>query len=171
MDISLIQKLQNHLNEHLERYQELIDFLDKEKLYLLNLDLDGLLVVSKAKENLARSILASGNEIKETLLEVALMLGFDQEKIPTLSELGTKLPNPYRNAIIDGANHLALLKNRIVRENAQAQAFVEQSLNLVNESLNILSGANQIKADGYQSDGKKDKSVKKALPSKLSRDI
>ncbi|MDR1167141.1 MAG: flagellar export chaperone FlgN [Deltaproteobacteria bacterium] len=171
MDITLIQKLDADLGDHLARYRELIAFLDQEKAYLLSLDLDGLLHVSRAKEKLARNIIAKSEAFKESLASVALMLGLPLEPLPTLSEVGALCPPPFGARVADGAMTLARLKNQILRENSQAQAFVEESLGLVAESLNILSGANQIQGDGYKSDGKKEKGVKKALPSKLSRDI
>ncbi|MDR2612314.1 MAG: flagellar export chaperone FlgN [Deltaproteobacteria bacterium] len=171
MDISVVNRLEERLQEHLVRYQELVDYLEQEKKQLLNLDLDGLLVTSKAKERLARNIIAGSRAFQDTLAEAALMLGLDGEHPPTLAEIAARTPAPYGTRLSEGAGTLARLKNLILRENETARHFVEESLELVTGSINILSGADQVRGDGYGSDGKKDKGVKKALPSKLSREV
>ncbi|MDR2459709.1 MAG: flagellar protein FlgN [Deltaproteobacteria bacterium] len=171
MDITLISQLSEALQEHTARYQELIDFLEDEKKYLLNLDLDGLLLVSKAKEKLAKIILASNEKLTEKIACAALMLGLPLDPPPTLAAIAMATPGPFGAKLSEMASTLARLKNLIVRENATAKHFVEHSLELVTESLNILSGANQLKGDGYSSDGKKEKTVKRGLPSKLSREV
>jgi hypothetical protein len=171
MDITIIQKLDEELNGHLARYSELIEFLDKEKKYLLNLDLDGLLVVSKAKEELAKKIIKGSEGFRDYLFMAGAMLGLKSDNPPTLVEVAALCPKPYANRLADGAMALARLKNQILRENDQARHFVEESLDLVTESINMLSGANQLKGDSYNNDGKKGKGVKKSLPSKLSRDV
>ena len=81
------------------------------------------------------------------------------------------MPGAFGIRLSEGAAKLARLKNLIIRENAVAKRFVEESLDLVTDSINILSGASQVKAEGYGSDGKKEKGVKKALPSKISREV
>jgi hypothetical protein len=171
MDVTIILALEESLNGQLERYQELIDLLEVEKTRLLNLDLDGLLAVSKAKEKLAESIIRSGENLKESIAGAALMLGMEGDTIPTLSEIAAAVTGPFGIRLSDGASKLARLKNIILRENAAAKRFAEESLDLVTDSINILSGASQIKAEGYGSDGKKEKGVKKALPSKISREV
>jgi hypothetical protein len=171
MDISVVRKLEEQLDEHLLRYQELIDYLEQEKKHLLDLDLDGLLVVSKAKEKLAKNIIAGSGDFKDSICEAALMLGLPDQPQPTLTEIARLSPPPYGIKLSEGAASLARLKNLILRENETARHFVEESLELVTGSINILSGAEQIKGTGYGADGKKEKGVKKSLPSKLSRDV
>jgi hypothetical protein len=171
MDIHIIQKLDEELKLHMERYGQLIDFLDREKTYLLNLDLDGLLILSKAKEELAKGIIKDGQAFQDSLSTAGLMLGLAEDPPPTLTEVAALCPLPYSNRLADGAMTLARLKNQIMRENEQAKHFVEASLDLVNESINILTGASQVKGDSYSNRGEKDKGVKKALPAKLSRDV
>jgi flagellar biosynthesis/type III secretory pathway chaperone len=171
MDITVIQNLADQLDGHLERYQSLIDFLDQEKKCLLSLDLEGLLATSQFKESLARNIHESISSLTESLARTALMLGLPASPPPTLTEVAAKCPKPYDNRLTDGALTLVRLKNIINRENDSNRRFVEQSLNLVNESLNILTGADQYQAEGYRKDGTKDKSVKKAKPAKLSKEV
>jgi hypothetical protein len=171
MDITVVQQLEEQLAGHLERYQALVDFLEQEKKHLLNLDLDGLMVVSKAKEKLARNIIAGSGDLKEAIDRTALMLGLTDDPPPTLAEIAARAPAPYGIRLGEGAGSLARLKNLILRENETARHFVEESLELVTGSINILSGAEQLKGGGYGSDGKKEKGVKKALPSKLSREV
>jgi hypothetical protein len=171
MDITIIQRLEEELNGHLARYGKLIEFLETEKKYLLNLDLDGLLVLSKAKEELALRIIRGSDAFREHLSMAGLMLGLEEGSNPTLAEVAALCPAPYKNRIADGAISLARLKNLILRENEQAKHFVEESLELVTDSINILSGANQLKGDSYTNDGKTEKGVKRSLPAKLSRDV
>ncbi|MDR3154403.1 MAG: flagellar protein FlgN [Deltaproteobacteria bacterium] len=171
MDISVVRDLDEELTGHLSRYRELIDFLEQEKKHLLDLDLDGLLVTSKAKERLAKNIIEGSEGLRESIARTALMLGLGDDPLPTLAEIAARTPAPYGGRLSEHAGSLARLKNLILRENDTARRFVEQSLDLVTGSINILSGADQIKGTGYGSDGKKEKGVKKALPSKLSREV
>jgi hypothetical protein len=171
MDLSIIQNLADQLDGHLERYQSLIDFLERERKCLLTLDLEGLLATSQYKEGLARSITESIHHLTDSLVQTALMLGIETSPPPTLAEVAARCPKPYDNRLIDGAMALARLKNVISRENDANRRFIEQSLNLVNESLNVLTGADQYQAEGYRKDGSKDKSVKRARPAKLSKEV
>ncbi|MDR2443559.1 MAG: flagellar protein FlgN [Deltaproteobacteria bacterium] len=171
MDFTVIKNLADLLDIHLERYQSLIDFLDHEKKCLLSLDLEGLLVTSQQKEQLGRNIIKSIEELTISLSETALMLGMDTDPLPTLAEVAAHCPRPYDNRINDGAITLCRLKNIIVRENEANRHFIEQSLNLVNDSLNILTGADRFQVEGYRKDGTKDKSVKKSQPTKISKEV
>ncbi|MDR2339322.1 MAG: flagellar protein FlgN [Deltaproteobacteria bacterium] len=171
MDIRIIRDLEEALEGHLGRYRELIDFLDKEKRYLLNMDLDGLYRLSKLKEELARTILEESGHFTGCLSSAGAMLGLPEDSPPTLVEVAALCPKPYANRLADGAMTLARLKNQILQENEQARRFVEESLGLVNESINILSGANTLRGEGYGQDGKKGKGAGKCLPAKLSRDV
>jgi flagellar biosynthesis/type III secretory pathway chaperone len=171
MDITIIQTLADQLDIHLERYQQLIDFLKEERHCLLGLDLDGLLKISQSKESLGSNIKESIDRLTESVSQTGLMLGLDPERTPTLAEVAALCPKPYDNRLNDGAIKLARLKNIISMDNQANRHFIEYSLNLINDSLNVLTGADQIKADGYRKDGSKDKSLKKALPTKLSKAI
>ncbi|MDR0620343.1 MAG: flagellar protein FlgN [Deltaproteobacteria bacterium] len=171
MDITLIQTLADQLDVHLERYQELIDFLNEERHCLLGLDLDGLLKISQSKESVAIGIKDSIEKLTENVSQAGLMLGLPDDRTPTLAEVAALCPKPFDNRINDGAIKLARLKNVISMENEANRHFIEYSLGLINDSLNVLTGADQIKADGYRKDGRKDKGVKKALPTKLSKEV
>ncbi|MDR3204534.1 MAG: flagellar protein FlgN [Deltaproteobacteria bacterium] len=171
MDLTVVQRLAEELDEHLSRYQSLIDFLEKEKKCLLSLDLEGLLVTSQIKEKLGLEIQDSIHQLTNSLVETALMFNIPSMPNPTLAEVAALCPKPYDNRLNEGAITLARLKNIINRENEANRLFVEQSLNLVNESINVLTGADQIKGEGYRKDGSKDKSVKKSLPAKLSKEV
>ncbi|MDR2302471.1 MAG: flagellar protein FlgN [Deltaproteobacteria bacterium] len=171
MDLTIIENLANQLDIHLERYQKLIDFLNDERHCLLGLDLDGLLRISQHKERVATGITESIRQLTEYVDQASLMLGLPEDQTPTLAEVAALCPKPYDNRLNDGAIKLARLKNVISMENEANRHFIDYSLGLINESLNVLTGADQIKADGYQKDGKKDKSVKKALPTKLSKEV
>jgi hypothetical protein len=171
MDITVIQNLAEQLDGHLERYQSLIDFLEYERKCLLSLDLEGLMTTSQHKEVLARNIQESISKLTDSLMVASLMLGLNTDPSPTLAEVAAQCPQPFDNMINDGAIKLARLKNIIARENEANKLFIEQSLNLINDSLNILTGADKIKGDGYRKDGSKDKGVKKSLPIKLSKEV
>ncbi|MDR1051238.1 MAG: flagellar protein FlgN [Deltaproteobacteria bacterium] len=171
MDITIIQNLAEQLDGHLERYQSLIDFLEVERKCLLTLDLEGLTATSRHKEVLAKNIRESILRLTDGINTASLMLGLEPDPSPTLAEVAALCPAPYDNAINDGAIRLARLKNIIARENEANRLFIEQSLTLINDSLNVLTGADQVKGDGYRKDGSKDKGVKKALPVKLSKEV
>lgn len=170
MDIIRVQHLCDILDGHLARYQTLVDYIAQEKKYLLELDLDGLMLSSKQKEVLALDIQNNIGQLIETINETALMLGLPLEPQPLLSNLVPHLPKPFDNRVNDGAIRLERLKNIIQRENEANRAFVEEALRLVNESINILTGANQLKGDGYNKDGSQ--GVKTLTrPVKLSKEV
>jgi hypothetical protein len=171
MDIAIVAELASALKGHLERYQRLVDYLGEEKKYLLSLDLDGLLVTSQAKEELGRDIQNGMGLLINNLSDVAIMLGLPIVPSPTLAEVANLCPKPYDNLINDMAIALARLKNVILRENEANRAFVQESLNLVNGSINALTGADRLKGDSYGKDGSKDQGVKKARPTKVSKDV
>ncbi|MDR2368584.1 MAG: flagellar protein FlgN [Deltaproteobacteria bacterium] len=171
MDLTIIQNLADQLDIHLDRYQKLIDFLNQERHCLLGLDLDGLLKISQSKEAVAIGIRESIERLTESVTQAGLMLGLPEGQTPTLAEVAAHCPKPFDNRINDGAIKLARLKNVIAMENDANRNFIEYSLGLINESLNVLTGADQVKADGYRKDGRKDTSLKKALPAKLSKEV
>ncbi|MDR1606859.1 MAG: flagellar export chaperone FlgN [Deltaproteobacteria bacterium] len=171
MDIAIVATLVSRLESHLIRYQKLVDFLNMEKKSLLNLDLDGLLLTSQAKEELGRDIQTGVGLLIDSLSDAALMLGLPHNPPPTLAEVANLCPKPYANKINDMAITLTRLKNVILRENEANRRFVQEALNLVNGSINTLTGADQIKGEGYRQDGTKDQGVKKARPTKLSKEV
>ncbi|MGL4208530.1 MAG: flagellar export chaperone FlgN [Candidatus Adiutrix sp.] len=170
MDIILIENLCKILKSHLKRYETLVDFIEKEKKYLLNLDLDGMFSSSQAKEQLALDIQKNINVLVEAIREVAFSLGLNLEPQPLLADLVRKLPKPYDNEVNDASIQLVRLKNIILRENEANRHFIEEAMRLANESINILTGANQLKGDGYTKDGVKGEK-KRTLPVKLSKEV
>jgi len=170
MDITRVQNLCNILAGHLGRYQTLVDYVAEEKQYLLELDLDGLFASSKKKEELALDIQNNIGELVAAINETALMLGLPLDPQPLLADLAARLPKPFDNQVNDGAIRLERLKNNILRENEANRHFVEEAIKMVNESINILTGANQLKGDGYKKDGTQGEK-KLTLPVKLSRAV
>lgn len=142
----------------------------QEKKCLLELDLDGLFLSSKLKEELAKDIQNNINQLVEAISDTALMLGLPLTPQPLLTDLVPRLPKPFDNRVNDGSIRLERLKNNILRENEANRSFVEEALRLVNESVNILTGANQLKGDGYNQDGSPGQK-KLTLPAKLSRQV
>lgn len=170
MDILRVRNLCDFLDGHLERYQRLVDFVAEEKKYLLDLDLEGLFAASKEKEALAVDIQTNIGELVEAINETALMLGLPLSPQPLLVDLVRHLPPPFDNRVNDGSIRLERLKNTILRENEANRRFIEETLRLVNESVSILTGANQLKSEGYQKDGRQGER-KLLLPVKLSRAV
>jgi hypothetical protein len=170
MDTRRIHELCALLDAHLVRYQALVDYLAEEKKLLLALDLDGLWAFSQRKEELGRDIQAHIRELEAGLSETALALGLPPEPPPLLSDLAARLPQPWKGRLTDGARYLARLKNIILRENEASQAFIAEGLRLVNESIDILTGANQLRGDGYTKGGGQGEK-RSSLPVKLSREV
>ena len=170
MDSKMIQKLCETLDDHLARYQELVDYVAQEKKYLLEHDLDGLFSSSKKKEELALDIQNNINVLIDSINETALMLGLPLEPQPLLAHLARLLPKPFDNRVNDGAIKLERLKNIILRENEANRHFVEEAMRMVGESINILTGANQLKGDGYNKNGERGEK-KHSMPVKLSKAV
>jgi hypothetical protein len=170
MDTWRVHELCRLLGEHLERYQALVDHLAEEKKLLLALDLEGLWLSSKRKEELGLEIQAHIRELETAISETALALGLPPEPQPLLTDLAARLPEPWRNRLNSGGRDLARLKNIILRENEAAQGFIAESLRLVNESIDILTGASQLRGEGYKSAGGQGEK-RPSLPVKLSREV
>ena len=122
------------------------------------------------KEELAKDIQNNINQLVDAINETALMLGLPLTPQPLLTDLVSRLPKPFDNRVNDGSIRLERLKNNILRENEANRSFVEEALRMVNESVNILTGANQLKGDGYNQDGSQGQK-KLTLPAKLSRQV
>ena len=170
MDLTRIQRLCDCLDGHLELYQALVDYLAQEKKYLLALDLEGLFQSARKKEELGREIEVHTQGLIEAVGEAALAASLPLSPQPLLADLAVHLPEPFRRRLSEGAVTLARLKNIILRENEASRAFIEESLRLVNESIDILTGASQLKGDGYTSGGGQGEK-KRTLPVKLSREV
>ncbi len=170
MDISIVIKLCEALDAHLERYQTLVDYVAEEKKCLLELDLDRLFVSSQNKERLALDIQEHIRELVDGINETALMLGLPLDPQPLLADLVPQVPRPFDNRLNDGSIKLERLKNIILRENEANRNFIEEAVRLVNESISVLTGADQLKGDGYQSDGRRGEK-KRTLPVKLSKEV
>ncbi len=170
MDSKMIQKLCETLDDHLARYQELVDYVAQEKKYLLEHDLDGLFTSSKKKEELALDIQNNINVLIDGINETALMLGLPLTPQPLLADLARRLPKPFDNRVNDGAIKLERLKNIILRENEANRHFVEEAIRMVNESVNILTGAKQLKGEGYSKNSGQGE-TKRSLPVKLSKAV
>lgn len=170
MDIKIVQNLCETLDGHLERYQALVDFVGQEKKYLLEQDLEGLFTSSKMKEELALDIQSNINLLIDNINETALMIGLPLDPQPLLADLVRHVPKPFDNRINDASIRLERLKNIILRENEANRHFVEEAIRMVNESISILTGANQLRGEGYNKDGQKGE-VKMSLPVKLSKAV
>ena len=170
MDITRIQNLCDILDGHLIRYQSLVDYVTAEKKYLLEMNLEGLTASSKIKEALAIDIQQNIYELVDGINEVAVMLGLPLTPQPLLTDLVHHVPRPFDNRLNDGSIKLERLKNVILRENEANRRYIEEALRLVGESINILTGANQLKGDGYNNDGKVGEK-KRTLPVKFSREV
>jgi hypothetical protein len=172
MDTRRIHEFCALLEGHLERYQALVDYLAEEKKLLLALDLEALWASCRRKEELGLDIQAHIRELEEGIREMALALGLPADPPPLLADLAARLPQPWGNRLSEGARRLARLKNVILRENEASQAYIAESLRLVNESIDILTGARQLRGEGYSSNSGGGQGEKRpSLPVKLSREV
>ena len=170
MDARHIHELCAILDEHLEHYQALADCLAEEKKLLLALDLEALLAHCRRKEELGLVIHEHILELEAGISGTALALCLDISPQPLLAELAARLAEPWRNRLSEGARRLARLKNIILRENEAGHAYISESLRLVNDSIDILTGARQLRGEGYSNNsGQGEK--RHSLPVKLSREV
>ena len=173
MDTQRTLELCALLDEHLEHYQALADYLAEEKKLLLALDLEALWEKSRRKEELGRAIYEHIQKLETGINEAALALGLAPDPPPLLSDLAALLPEPWRNRLSEGAQRLARLKNIILRENEASQNYISESLRLVNESIDILTGASQLRGEGYSKgySGGGQGEKRPSLPVRLSREV
>ncbi|MEW5724672.1 MAG: flagellar protein FlgN, partial [Thermodesulfobacteriota bacterium] len=140
MDAKL-DELTRLLKKHIGHYEKLAELLSLEQAALMDLDLERLQKVTKAKETMALKIKLLVPALAQAITEAAGLLGVPAEPLPTLAELSQAALEPYRTRFEKAGVALARLKRGVLRHNEDNQVFVREALDMVSGSVAILTGA------------------------------
>lgn len=148
-----LEEVLSLVDQQIGLYERLAELLDQEQEGLIKLDLDRLQAVSKAKETTALKIKVLVPSVAEAIRGAARVLGRPSEPLCTLAELAESAPEPASGRLSRAGTALARLKGQIARHNQDNHNFVQETLQIVSDSVAILTGAALTPRKGYQRHG------------------
>lgn len=129
-----IQALEALFMKKIALYSELQDCLEKERNYLIQMDLDNLWKISQQKDSLC-AVLASTRE------ELLVILNRDKtEPFPGMSEINAMLPKERKFFFQDLFYSVSTLKNEVESFRKENVRYVEDSLQFIDEMIEIITG-------------------------------
>lgn len=129
-------KMEDMLREKLSLYEEILALLDREKGYIVDMDLDSLWKVTEEKQKLARSI----ERVKERILYLAEQQSVLHESEPGsfyLDRIIDSLPVPKNTKSEMKTTQIELdaLKKKVTEAAAENKAYVEEYLAVIHDVL------------------------------------
>ncbi|MDY6852521.1 MAG: flagellar protein FlgN, partial [Thermodesulfobacteriota bacterium] len=165
-----LNELTKILDRHVGRYEGLAELLNQEQAALIEIDLDRLQEVAKAKETVVLEIKRSLPGLTKCIKEAAAALNLPAEPLPTLADLSKASPQPWFTSLNQTGAALARLKRNTARHNEANHSFVQEALELVTSSIAILTGAAAVHQENYRPDGQQ-APASTFGPTKLSREV
>lgn len=165
-----LDELTKILDRHVGLYEGLAELLNQEQIALIEMDLDRLQEVAKAKEAAVLEIKLSLPGLAECIKKAATALNLPTEPLPTLAELSRAAPQPWFTSLNQAGVALARLKRNTARQNEANHSFVQEALELVTSSIAVLTGVAAIHQENYRSDGQQ-VPASTFGPTKLSREV
>jgi hypothetical protein len=147
--------LMRRLKTHMGLYQKLAKALEMERVALMDMDMERLAKVTAAKNALTTQLHDDLPALAEDIQKAAASLGVAAEPLPALAELAASAPPPWENRLAKAGRALARVKREIARRNEANHAFVQEALDMVSQSIHILTGGAAQAKSGYASDGRK----------------
>jgi hypothetical protein len=141
------------LEQHIGLYQTLIDLLNREQSALMALKVDEVHETAKAKETIALKIKLQTPLLARTIQETAAGQGLAIDPLPTLAELSAAVPSPWSKQLERMGLSLARVKRTVISHNQANHRFVRASLEMVSNSIAILTGAGSGPQKGYLRNG------------------
>jgi flagellar biosynthesis/type III secretory pathway chaperone len=136
-----IDEVQTIILQETLRYEELLDCLEKEREALVAQQTDDLFSLVMAKSKILQQLLEARQERKDTLIRLGV------------NENGNSGGPPWvRDLLSQHRKRLAGLNVRIIGKNAQNRELVVDSLEVIQQFVDILTGANQ-RPQTYQRQG------------------
>lgn len=130
---SLIQLLK----EETSVYSKIIEVLKEEKKALINLDTESINITANKKEMLSLKI-KSLEEARDLILEkISQDFNILKTKL-TISEISSNIEEPFSSEITSLKNNLLSLINEIQILNSQNRFFLQNSINIINDSMEFL---------------------------------
>lgn len=165
-----LNSLMKLLKQYIGYYEKVSMLVTKEKEALIEMDLDRLHKIAKAKETMCLKIKLVVPGLSEAIKEAAIEQGLPADPMPTLAELAKTAPEPYSRALEKSGAVIASLKRNITDYNAANHTFIQEALDLVNGSLAILTGAALAPKKAYTQTGQHAPASNYG-PVKLSREV
>lgn len=165
-----LEELMQLVDPYQSHYEHLTNLISREKAALIDLDLDKLQQITKAKETCMLKIKILVPTLSQAIKDCALALGMGLEPLPALAELASEAPEPWSGRLTTAGLNLARLKRGIAINNQANHDFVQEALDLISGSISILTGANMSTGQGYTASGQK-APQNNSRPVKLSREV
>jgi len=166
-----LEELVSMAQGHIELYETLAGLLSLEQAALIDMDLEELQKVSKAKETTALKIKIQVPALAGAIMDAARELRLGPEPLPTLAELANHAPKPYDVRLERSGLALARLKRGILRHNEDNHGFVQTALEMFNGTMAATTGAvAAAPKKGYTASGRNDKGGAYG-PVRLSREV
>lgn len=164
------ERVFNGVTSRIGHYKALNQLMDLEQKYLIDLDLENLKETARAKEKTIGRIKTQAEPLAASIKELGQTLGIKGETLPTLAELSQTLDEPYSIKLRQAGRELAQIRSEVNIHNLDNKNFVQDVLDLMQDSLAVLTGTLPSSADNYQPDG--GQTVSKPIkPAKLNREI
>ena len=134
MDENTIQLLEKLFFTKIMLYHDLLDFFNKEKESLINVDLDNLWNISKEKEEICLKIQSIQQEIISTVNP-----GMEQQPF-SLNQILNMIPGDRRALFQKEYLALMKLKNEIKALRKENIILVDDSLQFLDEMISVITG-------------------------------
>jgi len=134
MDENIIQLLEKLFFTKIMLYHDLLDFFNKEKESLINVDLDNLWNISKEKEEICLKIQSIQQEIISTVNP-----GMEQQPF-SLNQVLNMIPGDRRALFQKEYLALMKLKNEIKALRKENIILIDDSLQFLDEMISVITG-------------------------------
>lgn len=134
------QTLEDLFYKKIMLYQELIEYLEKERGLLVQTDMDALWEISDKKQSIVPRIEALQEKILSTLAEVPIDHQMDGRSF-SLTTVLSLIPHGYRERFRKPYLSLVKLKAETRQRSQENKRFVEKSLDFLDELIGILANA------------------------------
>ncbi|MBW2000921.1 MAG: flagellar export chaperone FlgN [Deltaproteobacteria bacterium] len=134
MDENIIQLLEKLFFTKIMLYHDLLDFFNKEKESLINVDLDNLWNISKEKEEICLKIQSIQQEIISTVNP-----GMEQQPF-SLNQILNMIPGDRRALFQKEYLALMKLKNEIKALRKENIILIDDSLQFLDEMISVITG-------------------------------
>ena len=166
-----LDELTGLLEEHQGHYEKLSQMLVKERAALINIDLDQIQQIAKAKENTILKVKLLLPPLSRAIKAAAAEYGVPEDPLPTLAELAGAVPQLWSGKLRRAGLTLARHKRTITRHNNTNRNFVQEALDMISGSIAVLTGATAMAPkSGYLSNGHRAPNPGYS-PVKLSREV
>jgi flagellar biosynthesis/type III secretory pathway chaperone len=120
-------------------YRELVENLKEERGYLVKTDMDALWKISAKKQELVSAIETVRQKILSALSTMAIEHGMDVSSF-SLSKVVREVSQDHRGMLRKPYLTLVSLKAQTRQLSAENKAFIEESLDFLDEVMGIISG-------------------------------